>query len=122
MPTPGKCEHCGAHKGNVLGLCDKCGRFPVMGSKPIKQQAKLYADLRQRDEELNWLRRNDPALGKSVINRNATDHIPKPFRREAVKARFLRARGMKRLEAEPAEYHQNLDNMGSIPFSANSPW
>ncbi len=81
-------------------------------------RAKQYAERRQRDEELNRLRRNDPALGKSAMKQGATPYIPRPFRMEAVMARFVRAVGMKRLEAEPAKYHQNLENMGSIPFSA----
>ncbi|MGO8814417.1 MAG: hypothetical protein ACLQVG_07070 [Terriglobia bacterium] len=75
-------------------------------------------DLRQRDAELNWLRRNDPAFYKSAMKQGAEDYIFKPFYMEAVMARTARARGTNRLEAEIVEYRQNLDNMGSIPSSA----
>jgi putative nucleotidyltransferase with HDIG domain len=60
----------------------------------------------------------DVALGKSAMKQGAADYILKPFQMEAVMASLVRALGMKRLEAELAEYRKNLENMGSIPLRA----
>lgn len=33
--TAGPCEHCGAHKDNMLGMCVQCYRYPINGMPPV---------------------------------------------------------------------------------------
>jgi len=115
----GSCDWCKLDRDDLRPVPD----YEEASARPVyylcaQCRAKRAAELRQRDEELRWLSRNHSALGKSAMRQGATAYIRKPFQMGAVMARFVRTRRMKRLEAEPAEYHQNLENIGSIPFSA----
>jgi putative nucleotidyltransferase with HDIG domain len=53
----------------------------------------------------------DVAVGINAMKQGAADYILKPFQMEAVVVSLRRALETKRMEAELAEYRQNLENM-----------
>ena len=53
----------------------------------------------------------DVSVGVGAMKEGAADYILKPFQMEAVIVSLRRALEMKRMEAEIAEYRQNLENM-----------
>jgi len=53
----------------------------------------------------------DVSVGVGAMKQGAADYILKPFQMEAVIVSLRRALEMKRMEAEIAEYRQNLENM-----------
>ena len=53
----------------------------------------------------------DVAVGVSAMKQGAADYILKPFQMEAVIVSLRRALEMKRMEAELADYRQNLEGM-----------
>ncbi|MGO8815867.1 MAG: HD-GYP domain-containing protein [Terriglobia bacterium] len=53
----------------------------------------------------------DVAVGVTAMKQGASDYILKPFQMEAVMVSLRRALEMKRMEAELADYRENLENM-----------